>query len=181
MDNLDTESINELQNAGKFEVVTAVENSSKTTAIKLVLERNVKFDFDELDQLFSVFEQFADSDFFVNQEKFNGLILDYIPWLEWRRELIPILFDFATSQSPCRTSVPTGSIDFLQFVLLASSIYKSSLRDKLAFYFKLHDGDGDGLLDKGDYYRTLDVLIRYLPLFFIISSSYLFLLNFHVT
>ena len=155
LESLDTGSIQELQNKGKFRVIKAMEKQTKHSALQMVAGR-AKFEMPELHQVFTVFEDVASPDTFtVGEAEFGAILLALIPWIEWRQDLVPAMFKRACD---FETEVPEA--DFERTVILLSEASKGSLKEKLCFYFQLHDLNDTGSLDKGDYYRTLDAVVR---------------------
>lgn len=158
MEGLDKGSIRELQNTGKFHLIKEMEKKAKDSVISVVARKGTsKFETPELHQIFNVFQDVASPDTLTaGQDQMNELLLLLIPWMEWRQDLVEPLF-----QAACRVQENNkGEVDFECVVVVLSEICKTMLKDRLKFFFAIHDADGDQLLDKGDYYRTLDAIVR---------------------
>jgi hypothetical protein len=147
MDTLDIDNIEELKNAGKFEVIRTMEKNSKSGAIKKILSRGSKFEYPELSQLYASFIAVA-QEHSIDFGRFQQLTVQEVPWLEFRIDLLKIMFG---NQS---------TMNFECFVDTLAIPAKGTLKERLELFLTLHDRDNDSELDKAEYYLTLDALVR---------------------
>jgi hypothetical protein len=70
-----------------------------------------------------------------------------------------------------------GVIDFFSFLEGIYIVSNGTLREKLLFYFQLHENGHNGLFDKGDYYKILDAIARFVPSMSYIYSTYIIIIN----
>ena len=142
-----------MKNAGKFEVIKAMEKTTRNSAIRAVQDKGTKFETPELYQIYAVYQRIASPEtFLVDESQFNEILLELVPWIEWRSDLMQPLFQYAGKGNQM--------LSFVEVALVLSYCCKGPLRERLQFYFQLHDVNNEGKLDEGDYYRTLDALIR---------------------
>lgn len=152
LENLDDTYIEEIKNAGKFEVIKAMEKTTKNSAIRAVLDQGTKFEMPELYGIYAVYQKIANPETFtVDESQFVEIVLELIPWLEWRKDLLHPLF---------LTRSDSEDLTFVDVAHILSNCCKGQLRERLGFYFKLHDVNNLDTLDEGDYYKTLDALVR---------------------
>ena len=153
LDKLNPNRIEEMRSAGKIEVIRAMEETTRMSAIRMVLDKGTRFELAELHEIFTVFQRTASSETFSMDEKqFEELLMELVPWIVWRKDLIIPLF---------RSGSKRDSLTFVDVVSILSNVCKGNLRERLEFYFNLHCTSDDGLLDEGDYYRTLDAVVRF--------------------
>ena len=71
------------------------------------------------------------------------------------------------------------SMDFQTFIKGINVIVKGTLKEKLQFYFELHDQNKDGRLDKNDFYLVIDAVTRFY-FYFYFYYYFAIYLNFHI-
>eukprot|EP01102_Stenamoeba_stenopodia_P004700 TRINITY_DN15020_c0_g1_i1.p1 TRINITY_DN15020_c0_g1~~TRINITY_DN15020_c0_g1_i1.p1 ORF type:complete len:570 (-),score=80.19 TRINITY_DN15020_c0_g1_i1:58-1767(-) len=149
MDIITKETIQDLRNAGKFKTIQEMEFTNKTSTIRK-LQGKTNFTQFELETIYDRFQLRTESLKDIEPDQaFRYLASDFLPWLSERFDFSELLYKHCSKK---------GSFDFLDFVISLSHLQKGKTKEKLQYCFQLYETEG--LIDKGDFYNILDVLVR---------------------
>eukprot|EP01100_Stratorugosa_tubuloviscum_P014904 TRINITY_DN8251_c0_g1_i1.p1 TRINITY_DN8251_c0_g1~~TRINITY_DN8251_c0_g1_i1.p1 ORF type:complete len:943 (+),score=381.85 TRINITY_DN8251_c0_g1_i1:31-2859(+) len=146
--------LQELRLAHRIQVIREAEDFAKWGKLR-ELQELTKFSEEELDLLYLRFMSVVGSSGKPALEfpLFCNLCGDIFSFWHDRKDILVAFF--AAIKNP-----QTNLIDFGDLVIALSCIYKGTLAERFEFCFKINSTIENPNLDQGDFYKTLDALIR---------------------